>query len=262
MFSRTHPRGPLLYPQRIILHLAPPRPADTCYPLFYTYFFPLEPTLIPLDILDDPNIDCVYIPLPNGLHYEWAVRAIRAGKHVLLEKPSVSNAIEAEILFNLPELSQPNGPVLLEGFHNRFFPAWTFFRSLINPADVAYVSSYSMIPWWASSKKDIYFNYSLSGGTIMAMGTYNLSALRLIFDAEPEECLSCETEVYDEDKLKNCDRSFKAEFRFPNGGIGKAASTLTGGTIYQPSSVTVTTNWRRGRYCTSHDVTMPSIWAA
>jgi predicted dehydrogenase len=86
--------------------------------------------IIPLDILDDPNIDCIFIPLPNGLHYEWAVRAIRAGKHVLLEKPSVSNAIEAETLFSLPELSKPNAPVLLEAFHNRFFPAWAYLRLL------------------------------------------------------------------------------------------------------------------------------------
>ncbi|KAL8721595.1 MAG: hypothetical protein Q9225_001759 [Loekoesia sp. 1 TL-2023] len=205
-----------------------------------TFRYHLDSALIPLDILDDPNIDCVFIPLPNGLHYEWAARAIRAGKHVLLEKPSVSNSTEAKILFQLPELSKPNAPVILEAFHNRFFPSWAFFRSLINPADVVHVSSVSMIPWWATSKSDINFNYSLAGGAMMAMGTYNFSSLRLIFDAEPEECLSCDVNAFTDGVHKNCDYDFKAKFRFPNGGIGEAQSTLKGATLLKPSSVTVT----------------------
>ncbi|KAL8697712.1 MAG: hypothetical protein Q9201_006973 [Fulgogasparrea decipioides] len=193
-----------------------------------------------LEILDDPNIDCIFIPLPNGLHYEWAVRAIKAGKHVLLEKPCTSNSTEAGILFNLPELSKPNGPILLEAFHNRFYPSWNFFHSLIDPADVIHVSSSSMIPWWATGKNDIHFNYRLSGGTIMAMGTYNFAALRLIFGADPEECLSCDTNSYTDGIHNKCDYDFKAKFRFPNGGIGEASSTLKGATVLKPSSVTVT----------------------
>jgi predicted dehydrogenase len=194
-----------------------------------------------IDILDDPNIDCVFIPLPNGLHYEWAVRAIRAGKHVLLEKPSTSNSVEAKALFNLPELSQPNAPVVLEAFHNRFYPSWNLFKSMIDPADVVHVTSTSMIPWWASSKDDIHFNYSISGGTMMAMGTYNYAALRLLFGADPVECTSCETKAYTDGVHNKCDYEFQAKFRFPNGGIGEASSTLQGGTILKPSFVTVTT---------------------
>ncbi|KAI4724320.1 hypothetical protein E4T49_07940 [Aureobasidium sp. EXF-10728] len=193
------------------------------------------------DILDDPNIDCVFIPLPNGLHYEWAVRAIRAGKHVLLEKPSTSNATEAKILFNMPELFQPNAPVTLEAFHNRFYPSWNLFQSLINPADVVHVTSTSMIPWWASSKDDIHFNYNISGGTMMAMGTYNYAALRLLFNADPVECMSCDTQAYTDGVHDKCDYSFQAKFRFPNGGIGEASSILQGSTILKPSFVTVTT---------------------
>ncbi|KIN03304.1 hypothetical protein OIDMADRAFT_195891, partial [Oidiodendron maius Zn] len=52
------------------------------------------------NLIDDPSIDVIYNPLPNGLHFEWAMRALRAGKHVLLEKPSVSNAAEANTLFS------------------------------------------------------------------------------------------------------------------------------------------------------------------
>ncbi|PON22686.1 hypothetical protein TGAM01_v208372 [Trichoderma gamsii] len=193
------------------------------------------------EILDDPNIDAVFIPLPNSLHFEWAVRAIRAGKHVLLEKPSVSNSAEADILFNLPELDQPNGPVLLEAFHSRFYPAWALFNSLVDPAEVEHVESRSMLPWWATSKDAIYFNYNLAGGTILAMGTYNFAALQLLFGESPEECISCDVKSYTEGIHDKCDYEFKATFRFPNGGTGVASSTLVGETVMKPSWVTVKT---------------------
>jgi predicted dehydrogenase len=192
-----------------------------------------------LELIDDPNIDCVLIPLPNALHFEWAVRAIRAGKHVLLEKPAVSNAQEAKALFRLPELSVPNAPVLLEAFHSRFYPSWIKFCSLINPDDVVSVKSASMIPWWGTSKSDIHFNYNLSGGSIMAMGTYNFAALRMLFGAEPEECISCDTHHYTDGEHHDCDWDFHAIFRFPGGRIGEASSTLRGPTWWTPSTVEV-----------------------
>ncbi|KAL7938277.1 NAD(P)-binding protein [Trichoderma chlorosporum] len=193
------------------------------------------------ELLDDPNIDAIFIPLPNGLHFEWAVRAIRAGKHVLLEKPSVSNSTEAEILFNLPELDEPNGPVLLEAFHSRFYPSWALFKSLVEPAEIERIDTRSMIPWWASNKDQIHFNYNLSGGSLMAMGTYNFAAMRLLFGEDPEECLSCDVKSYTDGIHDKCDYEAKATFRFPNGGIGVASTTLMGETIIKPSWLTVTT---------------------
>jgi predicted dehydrogenase len=178
--------------------------------------------------------------LPNSLHYEWAVKSIKAGKHVLLEKPSVSNSLEAEILFNLPELSQPNGPVILEAAHFRFHPIWSLFMSHVTSADVVHVDSWSMIPWWFVNKQHIHFNYNLAGGTMMGMGTYNFAALRLIFGAEPEECISADTKAFTEGVHHDCDYEFNAKFRFPNGAIGTAFSTLQGPTIWHPSWTTVT----------------------
>jgi predicted dehydrogenase len=180
------------------------------------------------DILDDPNIDAIYIPLPNSLHFEWAVRAIRAGKHVLLEKPSVSNAVEADTLFNLPVLSQPNAPVLLESFHNRFHPAVHQFLSFINPADVVHVNTDSMVPWLMTAKDNIEFNYNLSGGSMMVIGTYNFGILRMIFEDEPEECLTCDATIFGDGIHDKCDYAFNAKFRFPNGGIGETTTTMRG----------------------------------
>jgi len=69
------------------------------------------------NLLDDPNIDAIYAPLPNSHHYELALRCIRVGKHLLLGKPSMSNGAEAERFFNLPQLSQPGASVLLDALH-------------------------------------------------------------------------------------------------------------------------------------------------
>ena len=91
-----------------------------------------------------------------------------------------------------------------------------------------------------TSKDDIHFNYNLSSGSIMAMGTYNIAALRMAFDTEPEECLSCEVHAYTDGVHDKCDYDFHAKFRFPNGAIGEASSTLKGSTYWTPSHVTVT----------------------
>ncbi|KAL5372093.1 hypothetical protein DPSP01_013769 [Paraphaeosphaeria sporulosa] len=205
------------------------------------------------ELLDDPEIDCILVPLPNSLHFEWAVKSIRAGKHVLLEKPSVSNSHEAEILFNLPELNQPKAPVILEAFHYRFHPIWSAFMSNVTSADVVHVDTYSMIPWWFVNKDHIHFNYNLAGGTMMGMGTYNFAALRLIFGAEPEECISVDVKALTEGVHHDCDTEFKAKFRFPNGCIGEAFSTLQGPTIWHPSYARVT-----HRQVEVEDKTLPS----
>ncbi|OTA95152.1 hypothetical protein M434DRAFT_394053 [Hypoxylon sp. CO27-5] len=176
------------------------------------------------EILDDPKIDCVYIPLPNGLHYEWALRALKAGKHVLLEKPSVDNATEAEILFNSPLLSGPNPLVLLEAAHYLFHPAWTVFMSHIIPDEVASAKATLWVPRWKFSADNIRYRYDLGGGALMDLGAYTASALAHVFGAVAEECEECITQsaAYD----SKCDRLFKARYRFPGGGRGEMEGDL------------------------------------
>ena len=179
-------------------------------------------------ILDDPAIDAVYIPLPNGLHYEWALKALAAGKHVLLEKPSVSNAAEAEHLFRAATGTETTTrPVLLEAFHYRFHPAWRHFLSLLSPPDITHALSTAVIPGTLLfGKDDIRFQYALAGGAMMDLGTYPLSSLRGVFGAAPEECLASTVETCPPPNEK-CDGSFEVSYRFPNGGVGEVRGSLT-----------------------------------
>lgn len=172
-------------------------------------------------LLDDPSIDAIYIPLPNGLHYEWAIRSLRAGKHVLLEKPSTSNAIEAKALFDFhASLPSATRPVLLEAFHYRFHPAWQLLLSLVSPSEIATVHSSMNVFKGFMKTDDIRFKYDLAGGALMDMGTYCISSLRQVFGQEPVECLSAEARLVSNDPDQKCDEAFKGKWKFPNGGVG------------------------------------------
>ncbi|KAI1442442.1 NAD(P)-binding protein [Annulohypoxylon stygium] len=176
------------------------------------------------DILDNPNIDCVYIPLPNGLHYEWALRALKAGKHVLLEKPSANNSIEAEALFKSPLLDGPKAPILLEATHCIYHPAWATFMSYVTSAEVASAKAVMWVPKWTFGADDIRYRYDLGGGALMDLGPYTASILTRVFGEIAEECEESLTQPGPNDP--ECDRLFKVRYRFPNGGIGEMEGDL------------------------------------
>ncbi|KAJ5547082.1 oxidoreductase [Penicillium frequentans] len=178
---------------------------------------------------------CLIVSTSNGLSSPFVQE-----KHVLLEKPSTSNSSEANILFNLPELSLPNAPVLLEAFHVRFHPAVHLFLSFIDPAAVMHVHTDSMVPVFITDKGGIEFNYKLSGGSMMMLGTYNFGMLRMIFGAEPTECLECQTSIFGDGVHDRCDYRFAAKFAFPNGGVGEAMTTMRGSILWKPSEARVT----------------------
>ena len=181
----------------------------------------------------------VYIPLPCGLHFEWALKALAKGKHVLLEKPSCANAAEAEVLFNSPLLKAPNAPVLMEAFHSRFTPMWRLFMESLDQPNVEHVLSFAHIPPFAiGGDDDIRFNYDLAGGCLLDVGTYTLATLRDAFGTEPEECLQADLETLPPPHDK-CDANFKAKFRFPGGRIGEMEGGVRGS--YIPSSKWITT---------------------
>jgi hypothetical protein len=177
------------------------------------------------------------------LHYEWAVKALKANKHVLLEKPSTSNAVEAESLFHHPILAQPNAPVLLEAFHSTFHPAWRRFVSLLEPENIADVKVTQFAPKSMIPLDDIRFKYDLAGGVLMDFGTYGVAILRSAFGTEPEECIEASHTPMPNNTEPNIDFAVKSKWRFPNGGIGvlEAQLVATGGW----SLPWLTSNWPR-----------------
>jgi predicted dehydrogenase len=147
--------------------------------------------------------------------------ALEKGKHVLLEKPSVSNSEEAELLFHSPLLNKPGAPILLEAVHYCFHPTWHYFMSQINPAEVVYARHTVLVPSGFIPPTDIRYNHKLAGGAIMDIGSYGVSALRAVFKAEPESCLECNVTPTVAPASELCDAQYTAKLQFPNGAIGE-----------------------------------------
>ncbi|RKP10058.1 hypothetical protein THASP1DRAFT_28175 [Thamnocephalis sphaerospora] len=131
------------------------------------------------ELINDPSIDAIYNPLPNSLHYEWTMKAIQAGKHVLLEKPATSNADEAE---RLVAAAKTKGVVLLEAFHYRFHPAMLRVLDIVHSGELGElrrIECRAVAPN-VFNADDIRFNLGLAGGACMDIGSYALNAIRAV----------------------------------------------------------------------------------
>ena len=171
------------------------------------------------DLLDDPDLDAVYIPLPNGLHCEWTIRALEAGKHVLCEKPMAANAAEA---LRMQEVAEKTGCVLVEAFHWRYHPLAARVRELLDAGDlgaIRHVEVSTCIPYMIPG--DIRYRYDLAGGASMDIGCYAVSILRFLAGAEPE-VLSAEARFSSPD----VDRWMRADYRFEDGATGRTTASL------------------------------------
>ncbi|KAF8659830.1 hypothetical protein AX16_001715 [Volvariella volvacea WC 439] len=142
------------------------------------------------ELINDPEIDAIYNPLPNGLHYEWTLKALAAGKHVLLEKPSANTADETREMF---EFAEKRGLVLLEAFHYRFHPAVQRVKVILESGELGAVRNLSAtltVPSGFVPQGDIRLDYQLGGGALMDMGCYTINCVRYLAGLEPTEVLS------------------------------------------------------------------------
>ncbi|KAJ3862035.1 NAD(P)-binding protein [Lentinula novae-zelandiae] len=141
-------------------------------------------------LLDDPEVDAIYNPLPNGLHFEWTMKALLAGKHVLCEKPMADTADEVRQMFDLAE---KKGLVLLEAFHYRFHPAIQRAKAVLDSGELGKIKSIDLkftAPAGAMKDSDIRFNLALGGGAMMDLGCYSLNCIRYLSSSDPTSVVS------------------------------------------------------------------------
>lgn len=135
------------------------------------------------DLLNDPDVDAIYNPLPNSLHAEWTVRALKAGKHVLCEKPFASNAREAE---EMATVARETGLVLSEAFAYRYHPLTTKVKEIIASGELGKIQHIeAQFCFLLPSPNNIRFKYELAGGALMDCGCYPVSLIRHLAEAEP-----------------------------------------------------------------------------
>lgn len=171
-------------------------------------------------LVNDPEIDAVYNPLPNSLHHEWTIEALRAGKHVLCEKPIASNAREAQ---EMVEVAEASGRVLMEAFHYRYHPLARRVDEILASGELGKVRALEadfFIPLFLRPR-DIRYDYALGGGALMDTGCYCVNLLRWLGKGEPQP-LSVRTRRIS----PQVDRLLRAELRFENGITAKLGCSL------------------------------------
>jgi predicted dehydrogenase len=181
------------------------------------------------DLLADPDLDAIYNPLPNGLHAEWTIAALEAGKHVLCEKPFTANAKEAE---EVAAVAARSGRVVMEAFHYRYHPLAHRMREIVDRGELGTTRHVEAALCFPLPKfSDIRYQYDLAGGATMDVGTYTVHMARLLGREEPEV-------VSARPKLKSVDvdRAMRAELKFPSGHTGRITCSMWSAWVLQTSA--------------------------
>jgi D-xylose 1-dehydrogenase (NADP+, D-xylono-1,5-lactone-forming) len=169
-------------------------------------------------LLDDPDLDAIYISLPNSGHIPWTIRALRAGKHVLCEKPLTRHADEAEEAFDVAE---QEGRLLMEAFMWLHNPQIRRLQELISEGAVGTVKLIRAVQTFvADDPRDIRLLADLDGGSLMDVGCYCVHAARHLA-GEPERAYG--------EPVRNAagvDISFAGTLLCPNGILAQITSSL------------------------------------
>jgi predicted dehydrogenase len=135
-------------------------------------------------LLADPEVEAVYIPLPNHLHAEWSIAAAEAGKHVLCEKPLALTVADAERMI---EVADRNGVRLMEAFMYRLHPSWVAVRELVAAGRIGRLTAVqSWFSYFNDDPRNIRNILEVGGGALWDIGCYSVNLSRMLFGDEPD----------------------------------------------------------------------------
>ncbi|MEU3338497.1 Gfo/Idh/MocA family protein [Streptomyces sp. NPDC002144] len=172
------------------------------------------------DLLADPEVEVVYNPLANGLHGPWNLAALAAGKHVLSEKPSASNAEEAT---EVREAAAKAGTVFMEAFHYLFHPVTRRLHEIVESGEIGElrrVETLVAIP--APPDTDPRWSLALAGGAVMDLGCYSLHAVRMLAPWAGGAPRLVSARGGERAGAPGVDEWLDAELEFPDGATGSA----------------------------------------
>ncbi|HCU13348.1 MAG TPA: NAD-binding protein [Gemmatimonadetes bacterium] len=163
------------------------------------------------ELIDDPDIDAIYNPLPNHLHVPWSIRAAERGKHVLCEKPIALTAREARELL---EVRDRTGVQIGEAFMVRTHPQWHKVREIIASGRIGELRLITgHFSYYRRDPGDIRGRIEWGGGALMDVGCYPITISRWLFGAEPTEVMG----LIDRDPDMQVDRLTSGMLRFERG---------------------------------------------
>jgi len=164
------------------------------------------------ELLADPDIDAVYIPLPNHLHIPWTIKALNADKHVLCEKPIGLSADEAQVLLDaakkFPRLK------VMEAFMYRHHPQWQWAKQKVTQGEIGELRTIqSFFSYYNTDPNNIRNKADIGGGGLMDIGCYCISLSRFIYGAEPWRACG----IIEEDPNMKVDRLTSGILEFSRG---------------------------------------------
>ncbi|MGW5437139.1 Gfo/Idh/MocA family protein [Nocardia asteroides] len=185
------------------------------------------------DLLDSPEVDAVYIPLPNGLHGRWTRAAVAAGKHVLCEKPFTANAEEAR---EIARLTADSGLVVMEAFHYRYHPLIRAAEEIVASGELGTLRRVeTALSFPLPLFSDIRYDYDLAGGALMDAGCYAVHMARVLGGEDPE-AVSARAKLHGDRRI---DRAMSAELRFPSGHTGRVRCSMWSADVLRISATVV-----------------------
>lgn len=171
-------------------------------------------------LLDDPSVDAVYIPLPNGMHREWTIRSARAGKHVLCEKPLAMDASEC---LEMEAAAQEHGVKLMEAFMYRFHPRTERVVEMVRSGRIGTPEAIrSRFTFRLQSPDNIRLDPDLGGGALMDVGCYCVNVSRTVLGEEPAAVQA--TARWTD---RGVDDLMAGLLRFPSGAVAHFDCALT-----------------------------------
>ncbi len=164
------------------------------------------------ELLNDPEVDAVYNPLPNHLHVEWTVKALDAGKHVLCEKPLGIDAPQTQAIVAARDRSRKR---VIEAFMVRHHPQWHRVRALARTGRIGAVRSIqSAFLFTMLDSNNVRNQAALGGGALFDVGCYPLVTARYVFGAEPTRVMA----LLQRDADLSVDTLTSGLLEFPGGG--------------------------------------------
>ncbi|MEQ8819650.1 MAG: Gfo/Idh/MocA family oxidoreductase [Sumerlaeia bacterium] len=165
------------------------------------------------ELLADPDIDVVYIGLPNGLHEEWAIRAFEAGKHVLCEK---SLSLSLDSTQRIAAAAEKAGLRLMEAYMYRHHPQWDRVRDIVTSGRIGEIRSLRIgLAGLLRDTGDHRWNRVLGGGALYDLTCYGINAARFLFRREPIKVCAMADLTMEE----QVDRTSKALLDFGDGRL-------------------------------------------
>jgi predicted dehydrogenase len=172
------------------------------------------------ELLADPEIEAVYNPLPNALHAPWNLAAIKAGKHVLSEKPFAANADEAR---KVRDAGHRAGVVVADGFHYLYHPVTRRLHQLLASGvlgELTRVETTVVMP--DPGADDPRWSYDLAGGALMDLGCYALHVQRTLAQWAGGDPSVVAAKAGERAGAPGVDEWLDAELAFPSGVTGSA----------------------------------------